>query len=43
MKSYDVKKSLERHMELSMGNLGFILKPIESINILDDYKNTRIV
>ena len=38
LKANDVKKSIERHMKLSMGNLGFILKSVENIKILEDYK-----
>ncbi len=32
----DVKVSLDRHKELGLGNLGFILAPVDSVAIVDD-------
>ena len=32
----DVKVSLDRHKELGLGNLGFILAPVDTVAILDD-------
>ena len=32
----DVKVSLDRHKELGLGNLGFILAPVDSVAILDN-------
>ena len=31
-----VKLSLDRHKALGMGNLGFILAPVDSVNVIDD-------